>query len=158
MISEDNSFSFLYIINFSQLVRKYLFASIMETSKQSTEELNASDTEHQHSFLRRLATKTALYCGGAVLVGSYAVPAMFSFIGFTSTGVTMGSLAASWQATHSLSGFFGLIQSASATNALGAAITNVGIGVGLVGAYQAARGSNKNDTKVDKKLRIRSKL
>jgi hypothetical protein len=130
----------------------------METSKQDIEELPVSDRDHRHSFLRRFARNAALYCGGAVLVGSYAVPAVVGLTGFASTGITLGSLAASWQATHFLPNVFGLMQSLSATNALGAVITKFGIGIGLMGAYQGAKGTSQNDTKVGKKLRIRSKL
>lgn len=117
----------------------------METTKNDSQELTVSDVNSQSSFLNHFGKKFALYAGATALVGMFGVPAVFSWIGFGSVGVTAGSWAAWWQATHFAPGIFSLVQSATATGAVSALATKVGVGGAVIKAYYDARMKNQNN-------------
>lgn len=130
----------------------------MQTSKQNAEEISADENRQQHSFSRQFLTRAALYCGGAGLLGFYGVPALFSMFGLTAVGPTAASTAAAFQASGVLPSVFSLLQSWSATNAIGLTAANVGAGAGVVKAYYDAKKTKQNEMENDKKPQLRSKL
>ncbi|CAF4652356.1 unnamed protein product [Rotaria sp. Silwood1] len=107
----------------------------------------------QHSFLFRFGTRTLVYTGVAGVVGMFGIPAAFSWIGFSSIGVTAGSWAAWWQATHFVPGIFGIMQSVTATGAVGVLFTKVGMGAGVIKAYMDAK-NNQTETKIDNNEKV----
>jgi len=136
----------------------------METTKQDTKNMAVSnnneligDNNQPSSFLRRFGIKAAVYTGATALVGLYGVPVVFSWIGFSSIGVTAGSYAAWWQSIHFVPGMFGFMQSVTATGAAGAFVTKVGVGGALMKAYIDAR-ANKSEKEENIKQEVRSKL
>lgn len=132
----------------------------MEPTKEQTQDLtisNNTNQQQQQSFLRRFGTRAVIYTGGTGLVGYLGIPAVFSWIGFSSAGVVTGSLAASWQSTQVCTGIFSLIQGATTTGAVSGAIMKVGLGAATMKAYIDAK-KNQNKTKDDSAPKIRSKL
>ena len=111
----------------------------MVTTKRDAEELAVSEMNRQSSFLNCFGTKVVLYSGTATLIGMCGIPAIFSWIGFGSVGVSAGSWAAWWQATHFAPSIFGLVQSATATGAASALVTKIGVGSAVMKAYYDAQ-------------------
>jgi hypothetical protein len=121
----------------------------MEPTKQDNHELTMSEMNQQSSFWSRFGKKAVIYSGVTALVGMYGIPAVFGWIGFSSIGVTAGSLAAWWQATHFAPSIFALMQSATATGTAGALVTKVGVGSAVMKAYYDAKMKNQNEAKVN---------
>lgn len=117
----------------------------METTNKESQEVAGSEISPQSSFLRRFGTKVVVYSGAAAIVGMCGIPALFSWIGFGSIGVTTGSWAAWWQASHFVPGIFGILQSATTTGAASALFTKVGVGGAVMKAYYEAKMKSQND-------------
>ncbi|CAF3688019.1 unnamed protein product [Rotaria sp. Silwood1] len=136
----------------------------MGTIKQDTKDVTvnnnneSSDTNNQqNTFFVRFGKRIFVYTGAAGIVCYIGVPTALSWIGFSSTGVKLGSLAAAWQSTHYFSSIFSLVHSAAATGAAKGVITSVGVTGALAQAFNDAKKKTK-ETKIDNNKKIRSKL
>ncbi|CAF1151208.1 unnamed protein product [Rotaria sordida] len=136
----------------------------METIKQDTKDVTVGNNNElintnnqQNSFALRFVKRASVYTGVICVVGMFGVPTALSWIGFTSMGVTVGSWAAWWQATHFVPGIFSLMQSVTATGAVGALFIKVGIGAALTKAFIDAS-KTSNETKPDNNEKVQSKL
>ncbi|CAF3271475.1 unnamed protein product [Rotaria sp. Silwood2] len=128
----------------------------MEKIKLDTKE-QISTNNQQNSFLVRFGKRAFVYTSAVGVVGFIGIPTALSWVGFSSAGIKLGSLAAAWQSTHYLPGAFSLVQSAAATGAAKGVLTSVGVIGALKQAFNDAK-KNPNETNIDNHQKIRSKL